>query len=114
MQRPVRTRVSADASIAGPQLHKPRRGPSSNVRLARPGVSLSPAQVYRLVAEQPERLSLRTLAALCDGFYCNPNDLVEPYVEATVGKQAVNAAPAVDISADSRPVRARIIAEEKT
>ncbi|SEO12257.1 helix-turn-helix domain-containing protein [Cryobacterium luteum] len=77
-------------------------------------VSLSPAQVYRLVAEQPERLSLHTLAALCDIFDCTPNDLVEPYVEATVGKQAVNAAPAIDISADSRPVRARIIAEEKT
>ncbi len=41
------------------------------------GVSLSAAQVYRLVANTPERLSLRTLSALCDIFSCTPNDLIE-------------------------------------
>ncbi|MGH3303643.1 MAG: helix-turn-helix domain-containing protein, partial [Streptosporangiaceae bacterium] len=34
--------------------------------LADRGVALSREQVYRLVARVPERLSLTTLAALCD------------------------------------------------
>lgn len=46
--------------------------------LADRGVVLSAAQVYRLVTQTPERLSLRTLMALCDILDCTPNDLVEP------------------------------------
>lgn len=41
------------------------------------GVDLSLAQVYRLVANTPERLSLPTLAALCDILSCTPYDLIE-------------------------------------
>ena len=40
--------------------------------LAERGVELSAAQVYRLAAGIPERLSLTTLAALCDIFACTP------------------------------------------
>lgn len=46
--------------------------------LAERGVALSAAQVYRLVTQTPERLSLRTLMALCDILACSPNDLIEP------------------------------------
>ena len=46
--------------------------------LAERGVVLSAAQTYRLVAGTPERLSLRTLMALCDILGCTPNDLIEP------------------------------------
>jgi DNA-binding Xre family transcriptional regulator len=46
--------------------------------LAERGVSLSREQVYRLVTRTPERLSLATLAALCDILGCHPGDLVEP------------------------------------
>jgi DNA-binding Xre family transcriptional regulator len=49
--------------------------------LAERGVVLSDAQVYRLIHYIPERLSLKTLAALCDIFGCTPNDLVVPLVE---------------------------------
>ncbi|MBA2949655.1 helix-turn-helix domain-containing protein [Streptomyces himalayensis] len=42
------------------------------------GVALSPSQVYRLVAERPERLSLRTLMALLDILECTITDLIEP------------------------------------
>lgn len=49
--------------------------------LAERGVELSAAQVYRLVTGTPERLSLRTLAALCDILGCTPNDLIEPVAE---------------------------------
>lgn len=49
--------------------------------LAERGVALSAAQVYRLVTGTPERLSLRTLVALCDILGCSPADLIEPVVE---------------------------------
>jgi DNA-binding Xre family transcriptional regulator len=50
--------------------------------LAERGVTLSREQVYRLVARTPERLSLATLAALCDILRCVPGDLVEPVTAA--------------------------------
>lgn len=50
--------------------------------LAERGVVLSAAQVYRLVTGTPERLSLRTLVALCDILGCTPAELIEPVVEA--------------------------------
>lgn len=46
------------------------------------GVELSREQVYRLVAKVPERLSLTTLAALCDALSCTPSDLIEPVTAA--------------------------------
>lgn len=49
--------------------------------LADRGVVLSAAQVYRLVTGTPERLSLRTLVALCDILDCTPNELIETVVE---------------------------------
>jgi DNA-binding Xre family transcriptional regulator len=45
--------------------------------LAERGVHLSREQVYRLVTQPPQRLSMDTLAALCDILDCTPNDLVE-------------------------------------
>ena len=50
--------------------------------LAERGVCLSREQVYRLVTRTPERLSLTTLAALCDILGCEPGDLVEPVAPA--------------------------------
>jgi DNA-binding Xre family transcriptional regulator len=71
--------------------------------LAERGVVLSREQVYRLVTGVPERLSLATLAALCDILGCGPGDLVEPVtMTAVVGRQAAPAQPA------PRPVRARV------
>jgi DNA-binding Xre family transcriptional regulator len=55
--------------------------------LAERGVVLSREQVYRLVTRTPERLSLATLAALCDILGCQPGDLVEP-VAAAAGSRA--------------------------
>ena len=46
------------------------------------GVVLSREQTYRLVAKVPERLSLATLAALCDILGCTPADLIEPVRES--------------------------------
>jgi DNA-binding Xre family transcriptional regulator len=57
--------------------------------LAERGVHLSREQVFRLVTQPPQRLSMDTLAALCDVFSCSPNDLIEvDVVNAEVRKTA--------------------------
>src|SRR6266487_6251105 len=45
--------------------------------LAERGVHLSREQIFRLVTQSPQRLSMDTLAALCDILECTPNDLIE-------------------------------------
>ncbi|MRH92344.1 helix-turn-helix domain-containing protein [Nocardia sp. SYP-A9097] len=49
--------------------------------LAERGISLSREQIYRLVAQPPQRLSMDVLAALCDILGCGPGDLIEVRVE---------------------------------
>ena len=46
--------------------------------LAQRKIRLSSSQVYRLVAERPERLSLKVLMALLDILDCSLEDLIEP------------------------------------
>jgi DNA-binding Xre family transcriptional regulator len=46
--------------------------------LAQRGITLSSSQVYRLVTERPERLSLKILMALLDILDCTMDDLIEP------------------------------------
>ncbi|MGA9692580.1 MAG: helix-turn-helix transcriptional regulator, partial [Pseudonocardiaceae bacterium] len=48
--------------------------------LAERGITLSREQVFRLVTQPPQRLSMDTLAALCDILDCLPNDLIEVQV----------------------------------
>ncbi|WP_369273841.1 helix-turn-helix domain-containing protein [Streptomyces sp. R11] len=45
--------------------------------LAERGIHLSREQVFRLVTQTPQRLSMDTLAALCDILDCSPNDLID-------------------------------------
>jgi DNA-binding Xre family transcriptional regulator len=81
--------------------------------LASRGVRLSREQVYRLVARVPERLSLTTLAALCDIFEVDAGELIEAVREApSSAKKTVAKAPAAVASvSDLRPRRARIVTE---
>ena len=44
------------------------------------GITLSREQVFRLVTQPPQRLSMDTLVALCDILGCTPNDLIVPEV----------------------------------
>ncbi|HEX9178143.1 MAG TPA: helix-turn-helix transcriptional regulator [Mycobacterium sp.] len=75
--------------------------------LAKRGIELSSSQVYRLVVERPERLSLKVLMALLDILDCAMDDLIEPVatVSAATKRKAVGADSSVG---DLRPKRARI------
>lgn len=85
--------------------------------LAERGVVLSREQVYRLVTGTPQRLSLTTLAALCDILACTPNELIEPYRHANTsptrrvaGKSAGGSGGTSSGPADPpRPRRARVV-----
>jgi DNA-binding Xre family transcriptional regulator len=79
--------------------------------LAERGVVLSAAQVYRLVAKVPERLSLRTLAALCDIFDCTPTDLIE--VGAEPAAPGAGSDDVVELARLGRPRRARVSPERR-
>lgn len=74
--------------------------------LAERGVVLSREQVYRLAAKVPERLSLHTLAALCDILDCTPAELIECYRQAEVPPTATAATVS---SPRPRPRRARVV-----
>jgi DNA-binding Xre family transcriptional regulator len=75
--------------------------------LSKRGIKLSTSQVYRLVAERPERLSLKILMALLDILDCDMADLIEP-VAATGSARKTKVAGGGEGVGDLRPKRARI------
>jgi DNA-binding Xre family transcriptional regulator len=84
--------------------------------LAARGIKLSSSQVYRLVVERPERLSLKILMALLDILECTMDDLIEPVAAADAGQRPRKAAAggtAAESIGDLRPKRARIAPAEK-
>ncbi|WP_206490147.1 helix-turn-helix transcriptional regulator [Rhodococcus sp. KRD162] len=75
------------------------------------GIDLSAAQIYRLVTDKPERLSMKVLVALCDIFDCTPNDLITPEAISNRGAQAAGDTSTRNVTSlnpDLRPERARI------
>src|ERR1700728_4303619 len=72
------------------------------------GITLSSSQVYRLVTERPERLSLRILMALLDILDCSMEELIEPVAAAGTGKKKASAAGGGVGVGQLRPRRARI------
>ena len=78
------------------------------------GAELSASQVYRLVTDKPERLSMKVLIALCDILDCTPADLIDPYVESAARRKTAGeaAAAVVELKPDLRPERARILDED--
>jgi DNA-binding Xre family transcriptional regulator len=76
--------------------------------LAQRGIRLSSSQVYRLVVERPERLSLKILMALLDILDCSMEDLIEPVAVAKPARRAKAAGGAEAGVGDLRPKRARI------
>lgn len=85
--------------------------------LASRGINLSPSQIHRLVVGTPERMSMPVLAALCDIFQTDPNDLIEIDSEVAPASRAGanltdtdpnSGGDAVTDLAARRPTRARI------
>ncbi|HUH70511.1 MAG TPA: helix-turn-helix transcriptional regulator [Mycobacterium sp.] len=85
-------------------------------RLAERGIQLSRPQVYRVVHQRPERLSLQLLSALCDIFGCGVDDLVTVTATEVRRKKATSAAAAatnvVDLNKSVRPRRARVLRDD--
>lgn len=85
--------------------------------LASRGINLSPSQIHRIVVGTPERMSMPVLAALCDIFQTDPNDLIvidaepahtsRPGIGVTAGDTDSGDDTAIDLAA-RRPTRARI------
>ena len=81
--------------------------------LAARGIRLSSSQVYRLVVERPERLSLKILMALLDILDCPMSELIEP-VAADGSARKTKTAGGTDAGVgDLRPKRARITGASK-
>jgi DNA-binding Xre family transcriptional regulator len=76
--------------------------------LAEREILLSSSQVYRLVTERPERLSLKVLMALLDILGCSMEDLVEPVAAAKPAQKAKTASGEETGVGSLRPRRARI------
>jgi DNA-binding Xre family transcriptional regulator len=72
------------------------------------GTTLSSSQVYRLVVERPERLSLKVLMALLDALDCTMDDLIEPVAPAAAATHRKKAVGAEGGIGSLRPKRARI------
>jgi len=77
--------------------------------LAERGILLSREQVYRLVTRTPERLSLTTLAALCDILGCHPGDLIEPVAPGGIAGRPGRGGPGSRPAGPARPRRARVL-----
>src|SRR5213596_3354869 len=76
--------------------------------LAQRGIRLSSSQVYRLVVDRPERLSLKILMALLDILDCRMEELIEP-VAAAKSATRKRTASGEDVGVGGlRPKRARI------
>ena len=88
-------------------------------RLAERGIQLSRPQVYRVVHQRPERVSLQMMAALCDIFGCGVEDLVTVTAtdvrrrKASSATAAKSSAPnVVTINKSVRPRRARVLRDD--
>lgn len=77
--------------------------------LAQREIGLSSSQVYRLVAERPERLSLKVLMALLDILGCSLEDLIEPVTAPGAARNREKKAAGAEAGLGGlRPRRARI------
>jgi DNA-binding Xre family transcriptional regulator len=81
--------------------------------LAQRGIHLSSSQVYRLVVERPERLSLKILMALLDILDCGMDELIEPIAAAAPSRKKRAAGGDNTAIGGLRPRRARITGVER-
>jgi len=75
--------------------------------LSQRGITLSSSQVYRLVTDRPERLSLKILMALLDILDCTMEELIEPVAAAGQARKTKAVGGEAGVG-ELRPKRARI------
>lgn len=75
--------------------------------LSERGITLSSSQVYRLVVDRPERLSLKILMALLDILGCTMEELIEPVPVAGQARKTKVVGGEAGVG-ELRPKRARI------
>jgi DNA-binding Xre family transcriptional regulator len=86
--------------------------------LAERGIELSRPQVYRVVHQRPERVSLQMIAALCDILGCGVEDLVTVTAadvrrrKASASSQSVLKPNVVELNKAVRPRRAKVISDD--
>lgn len=73
------------------------------------GITLSASQVYRLLTNRPERISLTILSALCDIFGCTAAELITVTVDDVKPSKKVVNSSVIDLNTQARPRRARVI-----
>ena len=82
------------------------------------GIELSRPQVYRVVHQRPERVSLQMIAALCDILGCGVEDLVTVTAadvrrrKASASSQTVSKPNVVELNKSVRPRRAKVISDD--
>ena len=77
------------------------------------GIDLSASQIYRIVTQRPERVSLMLMAALTDIFDCGPQDLLTvTAADAKKPRKVATATNVVPMTDAIKPVRARIVRDD--
>lgn len=76
--------------------------------LAERGIDLSALQVWRLVTQTPERLSLPVLAALCDILEVTPAELITTRAENIAPRRTADGGADITGLGELRPRRARL------
>jgi DNA-binding Xre family transcriptional regulator len=82
------------------------------------GIELSRPQVYRVVHQRPERVSLQMIAALCDILGCGVEDLVTVTAADVRRRKASASSPTVprpnvvELNKAVRPRRAKVISDD--
>lgn len=78
------------------------------------GIDLSDSQIYRLVVDTPERISIKTLLALMDILGCGMEELIQPVKTSKSSARAVGERQGPDPGVGSfRPKRARVTGKDK-
>lgn len=82
------------------------------------GIQLSRPQVYRVVHQRPERVSLQLIAALCDILSCGVDDLLTVNATDVRRRKASSSSPTapapnvVELNKAVRPRRARVLSDD--
>ncbi|MBU8869187.1 helix-turn-helix domain-containing protein [Paenarthrobacter aromaticivorans] len=77
------------------------------------GITLTANAIWRIVTQEPERISFKVLVALCDALDVTPNDLITySAAEAKTIRHRKAAGEDIPDLRNYRPVRARIVEDD--